>query len=74
MFEEKFLLVNISIELFLKMPFPSFNNINIKFVELKKLTQRSYNIIEVLLTTNRIEFIDKKYLLKQAWIKISRSQ
>lgn len=43
----------------LEIPFFSFGNIVIEFIE-KKLVQRTYIVIEALFTTIKIEVIDKK--------------
>lgn len=71
-FKETFILVNTSIEIILEISFFYFSNIDIEFVELEKLTQRSYTAIEVVLTTNRVEVIDKENLLNWPWIKTRR--
>lgn len=42
------------------MSFFSFNNANVEFAELEKLTWRSYNIAEILPTIDKVEFINKK--------------
>lgn len=50
----------------LEISFFSFSNIDVDFVELGKLTWRSYNIAEALPTTSWVEFIDKKEFVKTA--------
>lgn len=42
------------------MYFFSFDNIDMKFAELEKLIEKSYNTIEVLPTTSRVEIINKR--------------
>ncbi len=44
------MLADTSMEVVLKIPFISFSNANVKFVELEKLTWRSYNTAEALPT------------------------
>lgn len=51
-FEEIFLLVDINIEVILKISFLSFTNANIKFVESNTLISRFYNTIKVLSTNS----------------------
>ncbi len=58
-FKETFLLANTSIEVILGMLFLTFLDINIWFVE-KELTWRSYKTVEALLTTKKVELINKK--------------
>ncbi len=65
-FEKTFLLADTSMEVVLGMPFLSFNNTDVEFVELKKLTWRSYTTVEALLTTSRMELIDKREFAKAA--------
>lgn len=55
------------------MIFIFFSNANIEFAELKKLTWRSYDIAEILSTTNRIEIIDEKEFAKVALDKNSKT-
>lgn len=62
--EKTFLLVNISLEMLLGMFFLSLGNTNVKFAKLGKLTLRSHNIVKALLTTGRVEFIDKREFAK----------
>ena len=62
-FQETFLLADINIEVVLDMPFLTFSNADVQFVE-KKFTWKSYNIAKALTTTKRLELIDKKNLLK----------
>ena len=47
------------------MPFLTFNNVDIQFVE-KELTWRTYTTKNALLTTRHIEFINKKEFVKVA--------
>lgn len=58
-FKKTFLLINISIEVILEMLFLSLSNANIELIKLKKITWRSYNIVEVLYITSKIELISK---------------
>ncbi len=53
-------------EVVLEMPFLSLSNADIKFAELGKLIWRSYTAAEALLTTSRVELIDKKKFAKAA--------
>ena len=62
-FQETLLLANISAEVVLGMPFLTFSNANVQFVE-KELTWRSYTIAEALPSTKRVELIDKKEFAK----------
>ncbi len=48
------------------MPFLSFNNADIEFAELGKLTWRSYTTTEALATTIGMELIDKREFVKAA--------
>ncbi len=59
-FEETFLLADTSMEVVLEMPFLSFSNTDVKFMELEKLTWRSYTTANILPTTIWVELIDKK--------------
>ena len=52
-------------EVVLEMPFFTFSNADIKFAE-KELTWRSYTTKKALLTTQKIELIDKKKFAKAA--------
>lgn len=63
---EPFLLANNSIKVVLEIPFLSFSNTNIKFIELGKLTKRFYTIVEALPTTNWVKYIDKREFAKTA--------
>lgn len=49
-FEETFLLANANIEVVLGMPFFSFSNTNVDFLEVESFTWRSYIAIDYLLT------------------------
>ena len=64
-FQETFLLADISAEVVLNMPFLTFSNADIQFVE-KELIWRSYTTAEVLPTTKGIELINKKEFAKAA--------
>ena len=64
-FQETFLLADISAEVVLGMPFLTFSNANVQFVE-KELTWRSYITAEALPSTKRVELIDKKEFAKAA--------
>ncbi len=55
------------------MPFLSFSNADIKFAELGKLTWRTNTIVEALLTTSRIELIDKREFARAALDKNSET-
>ena len=71
-FQKSFLLAEISMEVVLGMLFLILSNANIQLEE-KKLTWRSYTAVEALLTTKRIELIDKKELAKMALDKKSKT-
>lgn len=49
-----------------EITFLSLTNINVKFAEPKKLTWRSYDTVETLATTSRVELIDKSKFAKIA--------
>lgn len=53
------MLANTSINVVLGMPFLSFNNTDIEFVEQKKLTWRFYITTKVLSTISRVHLINK---------------
>ena len=71
-FQETFLLADISMEVVLGMPFLTLSNADVQFVE-KELTWRSYTTAEALLTTKRVELIDKKEFAKAALDKNSET-
>lgn len=48
----------------LEMSYLSISNADVKFIKSGIFTQKSYNIVEALLITNRIELIDKKIFAK----------
>lgn len=50
----------------LEIFFLSFNNTNIKFAELKKLTWRIYTTAEALPTTSWVKLVNKKEFAKAA--------
>ena len=62
-FQETFLLADISTEIVLGIPFFTFSNVDIQFVE-RKLAWRSYTTAEALPTTKRVELINKKKFAK----------
>ena len=64
-FQKTFLLANISAEIVLGMPFLTLSNADVQFVE-KKLTWRSYTTAEALLTSKRVELINRKEFAKAA--------
>ena len=64
-FQETFLLADISAEVVLSIPFLTFSNADVQFVE-KELTWRSYTTAEALPTTKRVELINKKEFAKAA--------
>ena len=57
-FQETFLLADINMEVVLGMPFLTFSNADIQFVE-KELTWKTYTTAKALPTTKRVEFIHK---------------
>lgn len=65
-FEKTFLLVDSNIEIVLELSFLFFNNVDVKFLVLRKLTWRFYDIAEVLPTTSKVELINKKEFIKAA--------
>ena len=71
-FQESFLLAETSMEMVLRMPFLTFNNVDIQFAE-KELTWRFYTATEALPTTKRVELIDKKEFAKVALDKESET-
>lgn len=62
-FQKTFLVTNTTLEGILEMPFFTLSNINIQFIK-EEFTLRSYTIKKVLLTTSRVELIDKKKFAK----------
>ena len=58
-FQKTFLLANISLEVVLEMAFLTFNKADIWFIE-QELVWRTYMAVKALLTTRRVEIIDKK--------------
>lgn len=62
-FEETYVLVNISMEIVLKIHFLALNNASFQF-STKKLTWRSYIMAKALPTINRVELINKKKFAK----------
>ena len=70
-FQETFLVANTTLEVIFMMFFYILSNAVIQFVE-KKLTWKSYTTAEVLLTTKRIQLIDKKEFAKVVLDKNSK--
>ena len=64
-FQETFFLADISAEVVLGMPFLTFSNAEVQFVE-KELTWRSYTIAKALPNTKRVKLINKKEFAKAA--------
>ena len=64
-FQETFLLADISTKVVLGMPFLALSNADVQFIE-KELTWRAYTTAKALLTTKRVELIDKKEFAKVA--------
>ena len=58
-FQKTFLLANIDLEVVLRMLFLTLSKANIRFAE-QKLVWRTYMVAKALLTTRRVEIIDKK--------------
>ena len=58
-FQKTFLLANISLEVVLEMLFLTFSKANIRFAE-RELVWRTYTAAEALLTTKRVEIINKR--------------
>lgn len=48
------------------MPFFSLNNTDIEFIEVKRLTWKTYTIAETILTTQKIKLIGKHNFVKAA--------
>lgn len=65
-FEKTFLLTNISIKVVPKMPFFSFNNIDVEFAKLKKLIWRTYIAAQALPTTSWVKLNNKSEFAKVA--------
>lgn len=66
-FKETFLLADISMEVVLKIPFLSFNYMNIDFkVIIGKLTWMTYIAIETISIAKKVELIDKYKFVKAA--------
>lgn len=61
--QNTFLLADNSSEMVLDMPFLSFNNANIQFIE-KKFTWKFYFTTKTLSTTKLVELINKKEFAK----------
>lgn len=59
------MLANTSIKVVLKILFPIFSNANFQFGA-KKLTWKSYIIVEALSITSQVELINKKKIAKAA--------
>ena len=64
-FQETFLLVDISAEVVLGIPFLTFNNADVQFVK-NELTWRSYTTAKALPTIKQVELIDKREFGKAA--------
>lgn len=62
-FQKTFLVTNTTLEGIFEMPFFTLSNINIQFIK-EEFTLRSYTIKKALLTTSRVELIDKKKFAK----------
>ena len=60
-------------DMVLRMPFLSLNNIDIEFAELRKLTWKLYIAIKALLTTCWIKFINKSEFAAAALDKNSKT-
>lgn len=71
-YQKTFLLTDISMEKVLDMPFLTFCNANIAVIE-KEFTWKSYTTADVLLTTRRVELINKKEFTKAALDKNSET-
>ena len=71
-FQETFLLADISAEVVLGMPFLTFSNADVQFVE-KELTWRFYTTAKALPTTKRVELINKNEFAKAALDEKSRT-
>lgn len=64
-FQKIFLLIDVSIEVILRMLFLILNNANIQFAK-KKLTWKFYTIVKVLSTIKKIRIMNKKKFAKMA--------
>lgn len=72
--EETFLLDDTSMEILLEILYLALNNTDVKFTEQPKtLTWRLYTVTKVLLTTGRVEFINKREFSKAALDKNSET-
>lgn len=58
------MLADTNMEVVLRLPFTAFNNADIEFTKLGKLTWRFYITVKALPTTSRVEFIDKSAFAK----------
>ena len=65
------MLADTSIEVVLEMPLLFFDNVDIKFAELKKLTWKTYTINEALSIISWVKLIDKRKFAKVALDKNS---
>ena len=64
-FQKTFLLADLNIKVVLGMPFLTFSNVDIKFAQ-KELIWRFYIAAKALLTTKRVEIIDREEFAKAA--------
>ena len=71
-FQETFLLADISAKVVSDMPFLTLSNADVQFIE-KELTWRSYITAEALPTTKRVKLINKKEFAKAALDKKSET-
>lgn len=59
-------------EMILKMFFLSLCYTNVKFIEVEKMTWKTYTGTEVLPIISQVKLIGEENLLKRLWIKIPR--
>lgn len=67
------MLADMRVEVVLGIPFLSFNNINIKFVEIEKLTWKAYITTNILATTTQVILINKNEFANAALDKYSET-
>lgn len=65
-FEKTFLLADINMKMILRMYFLSFDNTDIGFTQLRKLTWRFFTITRVLSIICQVKLIDKKKFVNMA--------
>lgn len=72
-FEKTFLLHDTSMNIVLRITFLGFDNADIRFVEIRKLTWSFYTFVKALPTINWVKFIEKTEFTKVALDKNSET-